>query len=401
MRILQLINKVPHPPKDGGVIGIRLFSDNFIKHRVDLQILAMNTRKHYVASKDIPKYFLEQTKMKIVEVDAFPSKIGAVFNFLFSKIPYTATRFIDNTFEEELITLLKEKIFDIIQLEGVYLAPYIPVIRKYSKAKISIRAHNIEYEIWKRIADNSYNPVKSFYYNSLAQRVKNFELRYFPMADVILAITQRDAKHIKRLGIVTPIHIIPAGIDIERIDTGKQASDFPNLFHLGALDWEPNLEGLRWFLKNIWGNVLRQSPDIQLHIAGRNASAKTVAFLRQQPNLVYHGEVDDAYQFMREHAIMIVPLLSGGGMRIKILEGMALSKTIISTKVGAEGMDYTDGKDLLIATSAQEFEKQIVEIVKNKDKCLQISNNAKVLIQEKYNNFALVKELLTFYENII
>jgi glycosyltransferase involved in cell wall biosynthesis len=361
----------------------------------------MNTRKHYVAQKDIPSLFLQQTQMRMIDVDAYPTRVGALYNFLFSNIPYTASRFMDANFERELISLLKEKEFDIIQLEGVYLSPYIPVIRRYSDAKISIRAHNIEYEIWKRIADNSYNPLMRIYHRSLSNRVKEFELKYFPMADVILAITQRDAAHIQRLGIDTPVHIIPAGIDLDKIDMRKHSSDFPNLFHLGALDWAPNLEGLKWFLKNVWAEVLTEIPDIQLHIAGRNASAKTEKCLKGQANVIYHGEVEDAYRFMREHAIMIVPLLSGGGMRIKILEGMALSKTIISTAVGAEGMDYTEGKNILIANTKQEFVSQIVSIAKDKENCLRISRNANLLILEKYDNFALIKDLLTFYENMI
>ncbi len=401
MRILQLINKVPHPPKDGGVIAIRSLTDNFIRHGEEVKILAMNTRKHFIRKEDIPSGLLQQTAMEIVEVDAYPTASGAFLNFLFSRTPYTASRFFDRSYEKALVRLLQNEDFDIIQLEGIYMAAYIPVIRQYSKAKIAIRAHNIEYEIWKRIAANATNPLKRYYFSSLSRRVKRFEQRYFPQADLILAITERDALHLKSLGVDTQAIVVPAGIDVDKLPVGKPAPDFPDLFHLGALDWEPNLEGLRWFLKEVWHGILAQNPAIRLHIAGRNASARTEKFLRQQPNIVYHGEVKDAYQFMNEHAIMIVPLLSGGGMRIKILEGMALGKAIISTSVGAEGMDFTDGVDMLIADTAEQFVRQLVRLAGNKEKCLEISANAKKLILEKYDNFALTKKLLTFYEKMI
>ncbi len=401
MRILQLINKVPHPPKDGGTIAIRSLSDNFIKHGVDVKMLAMNTRKHFIRREDIPDGLLRKTAMEIVEVDAYPTPFGALANFLFSRTPYTASRFMDSAYEKALTRLLQNETFDIVQLEGVYMAAYIPLIRQYSKAKIAIRAHNIEYEIWKRIAENATNFWKRYYFRSLSNRVKRFEQHYFPLADLILAITQRDAKHLKSLNIDTPAVVVPAGIDIDKLPAGKTAAEFPDLFHLGALDWEPNLEGLRWFLKDIWPDIMLRTPDLRLHIAGRNASARTEKFLRQQPNVVYHGEVKDAYQFMNEHTIMIVPLLSGGGMRIKILEGMALGKAIVSTPVGAEGMDYSGGEEILIAATANDFVRQITAIAGDKGRCMKIGEKAKKLILEKYDNFAIVKRLITQYEKLI
>jgi glycosyltransferase involved in cell wall biosynthesis len=168
------------------------------------------------------------------------------------------------------------------------------------------------------------------------------------------------------------------------------------VFHLGALDWLPNQEGLLWFLKEIWPVVHKDHPDTSFYIAGRNAPD----FISRidQPGVVFLGEVDDAYAFMNGKAIMVVPLLSGSGMRIKIIEGMALGKIIVSTPLGAEGIPVDHGENIMIAGSADGFVKVLDSLISDKDRCEEIGLNAVSFIKKNFDNLAIASSLIKFYE---
>ena len=152
MRILQLMNKVPWPPKDGGAIACLNMTKGFSMLGHEVTVLSMNTSKHHVRIKDMPLDLRKKADFRLVEVPASINWFEAALNLLFSDMPYNAQRFISDEYTTELVKLLNEKKFDVIQLEGLYLCPYIPVIRQYSEARIAYRAHNIEYEIWERTA---------------------------------------------------------------------------------------------------------------------------------------------------------------------------------------------------------------------------------------------------------
>lgn len=398
VRILQLANKLPYPPKDGGAIGILNFTKGFYANKAVVSMLAMNTAKHYFNKDKLPPEIRKLAHFYTVDINARPEVWGALSNFIFSSLPYTASRFICKAFEKKLISLLKKDKFDIVQLEGIYLAPYIPIIRQYSDSIISLRAHNIEHEIWKRIAANAPFP-KNIYFKNLTQRVKKFEKKYINEVDVILPISERDHQQLIDMGLKIPHHLIPAGINLEEYEMKRNEIQFPGIFHLGALDWEPNIEGLQWFLKKVWPIVLKEYPETELHIAGRGATASIQQMLSQQ-KVVFDGEVEDAHAYMHSKGIMIVPLLSGGGMRIKILEGMALGKTIVSTDIGAEGIHGEHQENIIIANDPESFARELIELISNPEKFNSIGEKARIFIRENYDNFALVKSLLNYYKQI-
>ena len=203
MRILQLTNKTPWPPTDGGAIATLNLSKGFFLLGNPVTILAMNTEKHFTRLEDIPEHLAAQIRFKLVDVPARITFLGAMGNLLFSDLPYNATRFISEDYSKALIELLKEEEFDVIQLEGLYMCPYIPLIRKHSKALIAYRAHNIEYEIWER-AQKVASGFQRFYLNLLAKRIKQFGMSYLNTYDVVVAITDRDGEHLDRLGNIKP-----------------------------------------------------------------------------------------------------------------------------------------------------------------------------------------------------
>jgi len=399
MRILQVTNKVPYPVIDGGAIACMNLARGFslLGHKVT--ILAMNTIKHHITLAEIPESVKELAKFKLVNVPAGISPVSALLNLIFSKKPYNATRFISKTFASELQRVLLENDYDLIQLEGLYVCPYISLIRKYSKAKIVYRAHNIEHEIWSRTAVMAHG-LEKWYLNNLSKRIKAFEVQTLNKYDLLVPITGRDGAILNKLGNKKPLHISQTGIDSSVLIPNSKNLKHPTLFHIGSLEWSPNQEGLIWFFDNCWDAIHEKYPDLYFFIAGRNAPAWFQKMMNL-PNVIFKGEVDDAYEFMNSKSIMVVPLFSGSGMRIKIIEGMALGKPIVTTAVGTEGISTTSDVNIVIAEDADGFVQSISNLIENREYFDKISKNAIEYIHENFDNLSSAGSLIEFYKKHI
>lgn len=398
MNILQIANKFPYPPKDGGSIATLSLGKAFAALGHKVTILAINTSKHFTDPTHIPVELSSLIRFIGVNVNTDIRITNLAWNLLFSRMPYNSERFISTAFDHKLKELLSSDNFDIIQLEGLYLAPYVKTIRAHSDARVVMRAHNIEHEIWQRTA-NQQKGFKKWYIGNLAGRIKRMELKYLNQYDAILPITARDGDILKKLGCRIPAHVVPMGVNSGEMIPDDSNLEFPSVFHIGALDWMPNQEGLIWFFEKVWGLILKKHPGLHFYLAGRNApmSFKELPY----PNIIYLGEVDDAYKFIRSKAVMIVPILSGSGMRIKIIEGMALGKAIVTTSVGTEGIATNHGRDILIADDPVQFAKLVCSLVEDPNYCMEIGKNACKFIAGHYDNYAITSSLAAFYQSIL
>ncbi len=399
MNILQLSNKMPYPPKDGGSIATLNLSKGFAELGHKVTVLTMNTSKHYFSVDNIPKNLKSKINFFDVFVNTKINPFNALINLLFSTFPYNAKRFISKDFNNKLINLLLDNDYDVIQLEGLYLCVYINVIRKYSKALIIYRAHNIEHEIWERTTEQQKGFLKKFYLKILTKRIKKFEINLINQYDALVPITERDALNFNKLGNNKPLHVSHTGINISELKPNFSNMEFPSLFYIGALDWAPNQQGLLWFLDNIWLKISDKHKNLKFYIAGRNAPQWFINKLKKG-NIFYFGEIDDAYEFMNSKAIMIVPLLSGSGMRIKIIEGMALGKIIISTSIGAEGINITHNKNIIIADTPDGFIDEIDRVLNNKVVFDNIGKNAITFVNNNYDNLTITSSLINFYKGL-
>ena len=396
MKILQVTNKVPYPAKDGGAIACMNLTRGFAMLGHEVTVLAMNTAKHNVDIEDIPESVKDWAEFILVDVPARISSLSAAVNLFFSGKPYNAVRFISEPFARKLKNLLQNNEFDIVQLEGLYVCPYIPVVRKYSNAKIVYRAHNIENEIWERTAQLS-KGLKKLYIKILAKRIRSFEKGFIDHYDLLVPITERDSIILKKMGNTRPVYVSPTGIDTKSLIPHSKKLEHPSLFHIGSLEWGPNQEGLIWFIDRCWPKIHDRFPDLRFYIAGRRAPEWLIKKFNE-PNIVYMGEISDAYEFMNSKSIMIVPLFSGSGMRIKIIEGMALGKPIVTTPIGTEGISTMSGKNILIADNENEFLRDIERLITDTDLFKMIGTNAIEYIQQKFDNLALAGGLIGFYK---
>ncbi|MFH1005795.1 MAG: glycosyltransferase family 4 protein [Bacteroidota bacterium] len=400
INILQLCNKFIYPPKDGSAIAIFNYTKAFSAIGCNVTVLAMNTSKHYYDVKNLPEEIKQMADFIAVDVDNEIKLFSAMFNFLQNR-SYNISRFVSTKYNDKLIELLHQKEFNIIQLEGLYLSPYLETIRAFSGAKIVMRSHNIEHEIWERISKNEKNILKRWYLKILARQLRNYEISRLNKYDMMIPVTERDAQMLKSFGCELPLHVCSVPYDETILKPDKSKLEFPSVFFIGALDWIPNVEGLEWFLKNVWQKINAKFPELKFYIAGRNIhKAKHLSpIISKLSNVVIAGEVENAYHFMNSKGIMIVPLFSGSGIRVKIIEGMALGKTIISTSLGAEGIAYKDGQNILIADTHELFAEKIIKCINEKMFFTIIGENAMSFAKNNFGSLELTKKLLDFFKS--
>lgn len=397
MKILQLCNKPPYPPIDGGTIAMNSITLGLIGEKCSVKVLSVCSDKHPVKKDLLSEDYLEKTQFESVYVDLNVKVLDASVALLTGE-SYNVKRYESQEFTKKLASILKNETFDIVHVESIFLTPYLPLIKKYSKAKVVLRSHNVEHLIWQRIARCTKNIFKKWYFKRLSLALRVYELENIGKYDGIACITQKDADYFIANGCRKPVVSIPFGIISP--DTMDNVDEEPcSLFHIGSMDWMPNLEAVNWFLNDVWPKIHAEIPKARLYLAGRKMPE--VLLNANYPNVSIVGEVPDAMYFIESKKINIVPLLSGSGIRVKIIEAMSVGKTVISTTIGAEGIDYTNDENILIADTPNEFVKQIKRCLDDDDFCTQVGKNAYDLVATHYNNDLLTKKLIAFYTKLL
>jgi glycosyltransferase involved in cell wall biosynthesis len=396
LKILFISPRVPYPPTDGGAIAIYNTVTGAARAGHEVYLLSLNTPKHLQEGPVVPGLVYQEA----VFVDTRFSFFKAVKNIITGKLPYIAERFVSEDFSQAIERLLKKNTFDIIQFEGTYVAWYVDVVKKFSNCPLVIRAHNVEYVIWERLAENKTNPIKKFLYNDMVKKLRVLEKDYYNKFDGIASITYDDGERLRALGINKSIKVVPFGVGIEKFLHKEEVPKKPfTIFMLGSLDWRPNQEAAIWFVENIWPELSKAIPQLELHIAGKNTPPKI--YKLKQDRVFIHGFIEDSLKFMQEYDLMAVPLLSGGGMRVKIIEGMALHKAIISSAIGAEGIMCEDEKNILLANTKEEWIGKIKNYFKDPERYRNLGNNAGRLVENTYSNQVVTRTFIDFYKQLI
>ena len=396
MKILLLCNKPPFPASEGGPMAMNSIITGLLEAGHQVKILAVNSEKYHVKESDIPEDYKKKTGIELIDVDLSIHPLKAFLN-LFTKRSYHVERFISEKVKERLVEVLEKEQFDVVQLEMLYMAPYVEVIRTHSKAMIVLRAHNVEHKIWERIAKETKFFIKRWYINHLAKTLKEYELNALETVDGIAAITRKDAAFFRKY-CSKPIIDIPYGVYPEEFTPKFEIEGKPKFYHIGSMNWMPNEEGIRWFIDEVLPKTLEKVPDFVYHLAGRNMPEWLNTL--KDPHINVIGEVPDAKQFVSSHDVAIVPLLSGSGIRIKIIESMAMGKTVITTRVGAEGILYDEDINIIIAENKAKMVEAIRSINENPQIAVKIGQTARKLVEDTYDNRKIIARLLMFYEQI-
>jgi glycosyltransferase involved in cell wall biosynthesis len=386
MKTLYVTIKPIYPIVDGGCAAMSSFLNHLFEIYDQVDHLTIETHKHPFSKENYP--FKNQDKFSVnsIFINTKTSFIDAFLN-LFSKSSYNVIRFYSFDFEQKLISLLQNS-YDTIFLESIFLLPYLKTIQKNTSAKIILRAPNVEFKIWQNHTENTKQPLKKWYLNQLTKKLKKFEIEHLKLVDGILTITNNDAAVIREFTPTTPILNLPFSI-IPEPNSSLLQNEY---FFIGAYNWQPNLEAVDYLLKSLFPFILKQNPTSKLHIAGTYMPDYIYDF--QSENILIHGKVESVKDFMKSHGILLAPISSGSGVRIKILEALSFGIPVIGSRIAIQGIN---SKACFEAETNEEYINIINEL--NNSNIIDIQNEAISYINKNYNPSILEKNLHEFVKN--
>jgi glycosyltransferase involved in cell wall biosynthesis len=281
-----------------------------------------------------------------------------------------------------LKALLKKNRFDVIVMENLFTTNAVKAIRKYAgNATIIYDAHNVDSILLPMEAGNSRKRPKHL------KGIKKAESSLYKKVDAAITCSEKDnLQFLKMNRGKLKTAVVANGVSISDLKDGGVMEDVPrHILFCGALWTTANSEGLYWFHKQIWPEVKKVFPLLKLLIVGSGKLPDQYNTLAEDDSLVFTGAVDDVKPWYNEASVAIVPILSGSGTRLKIPEAMSLGVPVVSTAKGAEGIDYTDGVDIIIADESITFADKVIRLLRNKEQRLFIRDNGRKLVQENYD----------------
>jgi glycosyltransferase involved in cell wall biosynthesis len=387
VRILLLTPRPPWPPIDGGRIAMGRLAEGLLRAGASVEIVSLNPRKHRVEMVQAP------LPMQTIDIDT--SRM--VRPSLSRGTPFIVARFLSGAFREAIRAAMRRFKPDIVQIESPFLLPYAATVREESGARVVLRSLNVEFRIWEGLVRNERNALRRFALRRVAASLRAYEVRQLNTSDAVVPISAEDGDEFRRLGCTGPIYVVPCGIT--PVDLPAKAAESGTVGFIGSLDFRPNQEAVTWIVDELWPRVTERAPEAHLSIAGSGAPD----WLRRHAagqNIEFLGEVDDAQAFLTRMSVVIAPLFAGGGMRIKVLEAMALSKPIVATTLGAGGIDVQSDRDILIADDVMSFAAGVTRLMREPDTAARIGNAARNTVRERYDNDTLARGLLRFYESL-
>lgn len=395
MRILVVCNKSPFPTVDGGTLAMAAILETLHRLSYDVVTVVYDTPKHPFSKEAIPAHLQSAIDWHPVPVNNKIYPTAAAWHIIKGD-SYILDRFHTSGIEQYLENLLHDHVFDLVHLDSLFTLGYADLIRSHTKAPIVYRAHNIEYRIWEMMQSATNQPLKRKYLQVETKKLKAAEAQLIEQVDGILAISPQDLQWFQEHYSEIPMADLPFAMDLPSPE--KITPPNAQVFHLGAMDWLPNQEAIRWLLKEVWPLVVEQEAGAQLHLAGRHMPKDMLACT--QSTVTVSGAIPDAQSYMLSHGIMVVPLLAGSGLRIKIIEGMALGRAVVTTTQGLQGIPASPGKEVWVADSAEDMATALVSLIRDEALRQAIGQTARQFIAERYTLEHVGKQLAAFYHQM-
>ncbi|MDN3655863.1 glycosyltransferase family 4 protein [Ferruginibacter paludis] len=389
LKVLHIIGyEQLFPPMNGGMLRCWNLVNQLSKY-TELDVLTLQSDiQEKISSHEVinsSTNFLFPAKKSLIPEKSFVTKVldGFIYRWFYRTFSSTDSNFLRII---PIVKNIENNKYDLIIFEHLESLMLWRKIKKiFPTAVIVFDAHNVDHVLLSgKLTKTQLN------------RIRAQESSLFLKCDLIIACSINDANVFAQLNqYKIPVRVVPNGID-----TKMNSYNFPdfsenlNLIFCGSLDYDPNIQGLCWFLENIWPAIVERHPSINLSIVGRGKISIVLKnLLQKNSRIIFIGEVDNVVQYYRKAHFAIVPILHGSGTRMKILEAMSLGIPVISTTAGAEGLEYEADKNILIANSPCEFNRAIKFFDKPQVlKC--ISENARELVERKYSWDIIVSNLM-------
>lgn len=378
MNILFITTKSPWPMNDGH----SLRSYNLLKQVAFEHAVHLLSFVKYQEEK-LEKTTLEEIcrSVQLIDVPANRSPFSLAWDVAQSFVclrPVVVQKYNTFSMREAIRSVLAREEIDLVHLDMLPLACYLDELRGYP---VLLNEHNIESLLLARKAKHIKNIFVGLFFTLQAKWLSRFEQKAVAGVDYVIACSTHDSVVLREVTDSTPITTVPNGVDTEYFaPTLKGDSGTVSLVFVGGLNWYPNRDALQWFDECIFPLVLTELPGIKLHVIGQSID---IAW-RHRENILCHGSVPDVRPFMNQSVVFIVPLRIGGGTRLKILNAMAMEIAVVSTTVGAEGLQVIDQEDICLADQEQDFAEAVIRLAKDAEERQRMGGAARRTILDNY-----------------
>jgi polysaccharide biosynthesis protein PslH len=280
--------------------------------------------------------------------------------------PYAVSRFAHDGVREQLAAWFREERFDVAVCDFLDAAVNFP---EQLNIPSVLFQHNVESEIWRRHAKTASNPAKKMMYGREFKKMLRYERNAVRRFQHVIAVSENDRALMAQWVEADRVTVVPTGVDLAQYSPAQvkpaQATASALVSFVGAMDWEPNVDGVEYFCSEVWPAILAEVPGAKLRIVGRNPVRRVEKWASESIEVT--GRVPSVIEHLRESAVVIVPLRIGGGTRLKIYEAMAAGKAVVSTTVGAEGLDVQHGRDIMLADDARTFSEAVIMLLRDRE----------------------------------
>ncbi len=280
-----------------------------------------------------------------------------------SPAPFAVTKFASREARRLLARWLNEDRFDVAVCDFLAASLNFP---KRSATPVALFQHNVESILWKRKAEYEADPIKRLVYKLEAAKTLRYERAAVARFDHVIAVSEVDRDLMRTMTDASRISVAPTGVDLAQFRAAGESAPEPLVMFVGSMDWEANIDGCVHFCREMWPQIKRAAPEARFQIVGRNPDRRVKRLASDDVEVT--GGVPSVVERLRQAAVVVVPLRIGGGTRLKIYEAMAMRKAVVSTTLGAEGLDVHHGRDILLADDPQTFAAYVVELLRDPSK---------------------------------
>jgi len=399
LRILWVTPQFPCRRSGGQVRQYHLLQYLGPRHQVTVLSLIQPTEVEEIPS-------LWNTGVEVITVPfsspkpsrGWRNRIRSWAQLLFDPQPHYARTYPLPALRAEMAKLLSERKPDIVHLEHLFTAPLGEMLRGLPWL---LTEHNVESTVAERQRRRANTPARRLAGWLEARKLRRWERRWIQRSPACIAVSETDAATLRAMSPGTPIFVVPTGVDTAHfaVPEGNQTRRAGMVF-FGNLGYAPNIDALAYFCDQIFPLVRSRHPDARLHIVGPYAPPEVVA-LGSRPGIQYIGFVEDVRPHLWQAAVCIVPLRVGGGVRLKILEALAAGCPVVSTTVGAEGLDLSDGQDLLIGDDPLTFAQHVSELLEDGNKARHLAEHGRQTVSTRYDWRTIAPRLEEAYRTVL
>ncbi|MES1258576.1 MAG: glycosyltransferase [Acidobacteriota bacterium] len=381
MKILWVKTDFLHPTNRGGQIRT-LEMLRQLHRRHEIHYLALDSGEF----PEGPGRAGEYSSFHYAVPHVPPSKTSLTFfaqlvGGLFSPLPVSIARYRSAAMQRQVEALLGTHHFDAIVCDFLF-----PAINLPEPSKAIVFQHNVEAVIWERHARHGRTPLHRWYFGGQHRRMRAFENRICREAKGVIAVSEADAATFRNDYGIPEVPWVPTGVDVEYFNP----PDTPpppkaELVFIGSMDWMPNIDAARWFADDIFPLIRASRPDCTVAFVGRQPTAAVLALADRVPGLTITGTVPDVRPWLYGGLVSIVPLRIGGGTRLKVYEAMAAGCPVISTSIGAEGLDYRDGENIILADTPAAFAEGCLRLLNDAERRRSLATSARDFVAAHYS----------------